>query len=54
VPELVEMYLRGELDVDPFISHRMPLEQVNRAFQLMEARDGVRSVLELSGYAPAP
>jgi len=48
VPELVELYLRGEIDVDPFISHRMPLEQVNRAFELMEAQDGIRSVLELS------
>jgi S-(hydroxymethyl)glutathione dehydrogenase / alcohol dehydrogenase len=48
VPELVELYLRGELDVDPFISHRMPLEDVNRAFQLMDAQDGIRSVLELS------
>jgi len=49
VPELVELYLRGDLDVDPFISHRMPLEEVNRAFELMEAQDGIRSVLELSG-----
>jgi S-(hydroxymethyl)glutathione dehydrogenase/alcohol dehydrogenase len=47
VPQLVERYLRGEIEVDPFISHRMPLEQVNRAFELMEAQDGIRSVLEL-------
>jgi S-(hydroxymethyl)glutathione dehydrogenase/alcohol dehydrogenase len=46
VPELVELYLRGELDVDPFISHRMPLEDVNRAFELMQAKDGIRSVLQ--------
>jgi S-(hydroxymethyl)glutathione dehydrogenase/alcohol dehydrogenase len=52
VPELIEMYLHGELDVDPFISHRMPLEEINHAFQLMEAQDGVRSVLELRGGAP--
>ena len=45
VPELVELYLHGDIDVDPFISHRMPLEQVNRAFELMEAQDGIRSVL---------
>jgi S-(hydroxymethyl)glutathione dehydrogenase/alcohol dehydrogenase len=48
VPELVELYLQGAIDVDPFISHRMPLEDVNRAFELMEAQDGIRSVLELS------
>ncbi|MEA2315617.1 MAG: S-(hydroxymethyl)glutathione dehydrogenase / alcohol dehydrogenase [Solirubrobacteraceae bacterium] len=48
VPQLVELYLRGELDVDEFISHRMPLRDVNRAFELMHAQDGIRSVLELS------
>jgi S-(hydroxymethyl)glutathione dehydrogenase/alcohol dehydrogenase len=48
VPQLVELYLAGEIDVDPFISHRMPLDQVNHAFELMEAQDGIRSVLELS------
>jgi S-(hydroxymethyl)glutathione dehydrogenase/alcohol dehydrogenase len=48
VPELVQLYMRGELDVDPFISHRMPLAHVNRAFELMDAQDGIRSVLELS------
>jgi S-(hydroxymethyl)glutathione dehydrogenase/alcohol dehydrogenase len=48
VPELVERYLQGDIDVDPFISHRMPLEDVNRAFELMEAQDGIRSVLMLS------
>jgi S-(hydroxymethyl)glutathione dehydrogenase/alcohol dehydrogenase len=48
VPELIELYLNGEIDVDPFISHRMPLEEVNRAFELMEAQDGIRAVLELS------
>jgi S-(hydroxymethyl)glutathione dehydrogenase/alcohol dehydrogenase len=48
VPELVELYMRGEIDVDPFISHRMGLEDVNRAFELMESQDGIRSVLELS------
>jgi S-(hydroxymethyl)glutathione dehydrogenase / alcohol dehydrogenase len=45
VPELVELYLRGDIDVDSFISHRMPLANVNHAFQLMEAQQGIRSVL---------
>jgi S-(hydroxymethyl)glutathione dehydrogenase/alcohol dehydrogenase len=48
VPELIERYLAGDIDVDPFISHRMPLQDVNRAFELMQAQDGIRSVLELS------
>src|SRR5262249_12718189 len=47
VPELVERYLRGEINADAFISHRMPLADVNRALELMEAQDGIRSVLTL-------
>jgi S-(hydroxymethyl)glutathione dehydrogenase/alcohol dehydrogenase len=47
VPALVARYLAGEIDVDPFITHRLPLEEVNRGFELMEAQDGIRSVLEL-------
>jgi S-(hydroxymethyl)glutathione dehydrogenase/alcohol dehydrogenase len=47
VPALVQRYLRGEIDVDPFISHRMPLEEVNRGFELMHAQNGIRSVIEL-------
>jgi S-(hydroxymethyl)glutathione dehydrogenase/alcohol dehydrogenase len=46
VPMLVRRYLDGDLDLDPFISHRMGLRDVNRAFELMEAQDGIRSVIE--------
>jgi len=45
VPELVERYLAGEIDVDPFVSHRITLDEVNRGFELMEAGDGIRSVI---------
>jgi len=47
VPRLIERYLAGEIDVDPFISHRLSLEEVNRGFELMHAQDGIRSVIEL-------
>jgi S-(hydroxymethyl)glutathione dehydrogenase/alcohol dehydrogenase len=46
VPALVRRYLDGDIDVDPFISHRLPLQDVNRGFELMEAQDGIRSVIE--------
>jgi S-(hydroxymethyl)glutathione dehydrogenase/alcohol dehydrogenase len=45
VPRLVQRYLDGEIDVDPFISHRISLEEVNRGFDLMERQDGIRSVI---------
>jgi S-(hydroxymethyl)glutathione dehydrogenase/alcohol dehydrogenase len=47
VPALIERYMAGEIDVDPFISHRLSLDDVNRGFELMEAQDGIRSVIEL-------
>jgi S-(hydroxymethyl)glutathione dehydrogenase/alcohol dehydrogenase len=46
VPELVDRYMAGDIDVDTFISHRIRLDDVNRGFELMEAQDGVRSVIE--------
>jgi len=45
VPQLVGLYLDGRLDIDPFISHRIALEDVNHAFELMERQDGIRSVI---------
>ena len=45
VPELVQRYLGGEIDVDSLISHRISLDEVNRGFELMEAQDGIRSVI---------
>jgi S-(hydroxymethyl)glutathione dehydrogenase / alcohol dehydrogenase len=46
VPQLVDRWLAGDLDVAPLISHRVTLDQVNHAFELMEAQDGIRSVIE--------
>jgi S-(hydroxymethyl)glutathione dehydrogenase/alcohol dehydrogenase len=47
VPALVERWLAGDIDVEPFVSHTMGLDQVNHAFDLMERQDGIRSVLRL-------
>jgi S-(hydroxymethyl)glutathione dehydrogenase/alcohol dehydrogenase len=48
VPQLVERWLAGEIDVDDLLSHRMGLDDVNRAFELMEHQDGIRTILELA------
>ncbi len=45
VPQLVDRWLAGEIDVDPLVSHRLTLDEVNRGFELMEAQDGIRSVI---------
>ena len=46
VPQLVDRYLAGEIDVDSFISHRIELSEVNRGFDLMHGQDGIRSVIQ--------
>jgi S-(hydroxymethyl)glutathione dehydrogenase/alcohol dehydrogenase len=48
VPQLVERYLAGDIDVDAFVSHKLTLDEVNRGFELMEAQDGIRSVIDFS------
>ena len=47
VPELVDRYLAGDIDVDSFISHRIALDDVNRGFELMHHQDGIRTVIQL-------
>jgi S-(hydroxymethyl)glutathione dehydrogenase / alcohol dehydrogenase len=46
VPQLVERWLAGDIDVDPFVSHRIKLDEVNKGFDLMHAQDGIRTVIE--------
>jgi S-(hydroxymethyl)glutathione dehydrogenase / alcohol dehydrogenase len=48
VPQFVQLYLDGQIDVDPFISHTISLDDVNRGFELMERQDGIRSVIALN------
>jgi S-(hydroxymethyl)glutathione dehydrogenase/alcohol dehydrogenase len=48
VPKLVDRWLAGDIDAGSFVSHRLSLDEVNRGFELMEAKDGIRSVIELS------
>jgi len=45
VPQLVQRYIDGEIDVDPFVTHRITLDEVNHGFELMERQDGIRSVI---------
>ncbi len=47
VPQFVDRWLAGEIDVEPFVSHKLTLDEVNRGFELMEAQDGIRSVIDL-------
>ena len=48
VPQFVDRYLAGDVDVDAFVSHKLTLDDVNRGFELMEAQDGIRSVIDFA------
>lgn len=48
VPQLVDRYMRGDIDVDAFLSHRITLDEVNKGFDLMHHQDGIRSVIDLT------
>ncbi len=45
LPGYVERYLRGEIKVDEMITHTMPLEEINCAFDLMHEGQSIRSVI---------
>jgi S-(hydroxymethyl)glutathione dehydrogenase/alcohol dehydrogenase len=45
LPGYVEKYLAGEIKVDPMITHRLPLERINEAFDLMHEGKSIRSVI---------
>jgi S-(hydroxymethyl)glutathione dehydrogenase / alcohol dehydrogenase len=45
VPQLVDRWLAGEIDAEALVTARIPLDEVNEAFDAMERRDGIRSVI---------
>jgi S-(hydroxymethyl)glutathione dehydrogenase/alcohol dehydrogenase len=45
VPKIVDWYMEGKIDIDPLITHTMPLEDINEAFDLMHRGESIRSVV---------
>ena len=45
VPRIVDMYMDGRIDIDSLITHTMPLEDINKAFDLMHSGESIRSVV---------
>ncbi len=45
LPGMVEQSMRGEIDLDPFITHTLPVERINEAFNLMHAGESIRTVI---------
>jgi len=46
VPKIVDWYMDGKINIDDLITHKMPLEDINTAFDLMHAGESIRSVVE--------
>lgn len=45
LPGMVEQAMNGELDLSPFITHNLPLEKINEAFDLMHRGESIRTVI---------
>ena len=45
VPTIVDWYMNGKIQIDPMITHTLPLERINEAFDLMHAGESIRSVV---------
>jgi S-(hydroxymethyl)glutathione dehydrogenase / alcohol dehydrogenase len=49
LPGMVEQAMRGEIRIDPFITHRVGLDQINQAFDLMHQGRSIRTVVAMKG-----
>jgi S-(hydroxymethyl)glutathione dehydrogenase/alcohol dehydrogenase len=45
VPKIVDWYMSGKINIDDLITHTMPLEKINNAFDLMHHGESIRSVV---------
>ncbi|MGH8432645.1 MAG: zinc-binding dehydrogenase, partial [Solimonas sp.] len=45
VPKIVDWYMNGKIEIDPMITHTLPLEKINDAFDLMHQGKSIRSVV---------
>jgi S-(hydroxymethyl)glutathione dehydrogenase/alcohol dehydrogenase len=46
VPKIVDWYMDGKIEIDAMITHTMPLEDINKGFDLMHAGKSIRAVVE--------
>ena len=48
VPRIVDWYMEGKIQVDPLVTHTLPLERINEGFDLMHRGESIRSVVRYS------
>ena len=45
MPKIVDWYMDGQIAIDPMITHRLSLDEINKGFDLMHAGESIRSVV---------
>lgn len=45
LPDMVDQYLDNKINIDDYITHTMPLEDINKAFELMKSGESIRSIV---------
>ncbi|SEN32409.1 S-(hydroxymethyl)glutathione dehydrogenase/class III alcohol dehydrogenase [Palleronia pelagia] len=46
VPKIVDWYMQGKIDIDPMITHKLSLDEINKGFELMHEGKSIRAVVE--------
>ena len=46
VPKIVDWYMQGQIEIDPMITHKLSLEEINHGFDLMHEGKSIRAVVE--------
>ena len=44
-PKIVDWYMEGKIEIDPMITHKLPLDRINEAFDLMHKGESIRTVV---------
>ena len=57
MPKIVDWYMQGKIEIDRMVTHNLPLDEINTAFDLMHEGKSIRSVIILalasgSGLSP--
>jgi S-(hydroxymethyl)glutathione dehydrogenase / alcohol dehydrogenase len=53
-PRILDLYMQGDLDLDAMITARIPLSEINGAFDSMASGEGIRSVIEFADGVSSP
>ena len=46
VPKIVDWYMDGKIEIDPMITHKLSLDEINHGFELMHKGESIRAVVE--------